>query len=51
MDETIYLKYLFKTEDIVTGYKYHRKCSNTYRILGFIYIAIFYFNKLLYYPA
>lgn len=40
MDETIYLKYPWKTEDMVTGYKYHRKSANVYRILEIVYIVI-----------
>ncbi|MEM7760604.1 MAG: YcxB family protein [Cyanobacteria bacterium P01_A01_bin.40] len=40
MDETIYLKYPWKTEDIVKGYKYHRKSANVYRILTIVYLII-----------
>lgn len=40
MDETIYIKYLWKTEDIVRAYKYHLKSSTLYRILTVFYILI-----------
>ena len=44
MDETIHIKYLWKTKEIVTGYKYHQKSSNTYRIFGIAYFVIGIFN-------
>ncbi len=47
MDETIYLKYPWKTEDIVTGYKYHRKSNNLYRVLAVIYLLIGIINIIL----
>lgn len=40
MNQTIYLKYLWKTEDIVKAYKYHRQSSTAYRIIDFAYPAI-----------
>jgi len=46
MDETIYLKYSWKTEDIVTGYKYHRKSTFIYRFLAIVYLFIGIFNVI-----
>lgn len=50
MNEVIYLKYPFKTESIVTGYKYHRKSTNTYRIqtIASSILGIFYLGQGLY---
>lgn len=47
MNETIYLKYPWKTEDIVTGYKYHRKSTNAYRIVTAVYLVIGIVNIIL----
>ena len=47
MDETIYLKYPWKTEDIVTGYKYHRKSNNLYCILDIVYLVVGMVNIIL----
>lgn len=33
MNETIYLKYFWKTKDMIKGYKYHLKTTNIYKII------------------
>ena len=40
MNESIYLKYSWHTEDIVKAYKYHRRSSMAFKILDFAYPTI-----------
>ena len=40
MNQAIDLKYLWKTEDIVKAYKYHRQSSIAYRIIDIAYLVI-----------
>ena len=40
MNEPIYIKYLWHTEDMVKAYKYHRRSSTIFRLMDFAYIAI-----------
>ena len=47
MNKNIHLKYLWKVQDIITGFKYHRKSSTAYRILDIIYLIIGIKNILL----
>ncbi|MGL5075961.1 MAG: YcxB family protein [Waterburya sp.] len=44
MDETIYIKYLWKTKDVVKGYNYHRKSSTLHRTLTIIYLIFGTYN-------
>ncbi|MGL5939402.1 MAG: YcxB family protein [Waterburya sp.] len=44
MDETIYIKYLWKSKDVVKAYNYHRKSSTLYRTLTIIYLIFGTYN-------
>lgn len=40
MNEPIYLKYSWHTEDIVRAYEYHRRSSTAFKIIDFVYPAV-----------
>ncbi|MEM7760605.1 MAG: YcxB family protein [Cyanobacteria bacterium P01_A01_bin.40] len=37
MNETIVIKHLWKTENVVVGYKYYRQSKNSYRVTDLVY--------------